>query len=132
MPAAIVNGHQYVVGNELWIACDFVEGLRDTGGEIGGSKQLTPVPERPLCELRIQQRDNLVAVGEPTRGVLEARIGSRLRVTNRLQEQWELFVFIGEDEQEPAVVARAVDIGECIRRVETVWRQRRSAAREHS
>src|SRR5205807_5298565 len=43
LPTAIVNGHQYVVGNELWVACDFVEGLRDTVGEIGGRKELTPL-----------------------------------------------------------------------------------------
>src|SRR5205823_6027899 len=125
-------GHQYVVGNELWVACDFVEGLSDTVGEVGGSEKLTPLPERSLCEFRIQQRNNPVAVGEPTCGVLEARIGSCLLMTDRLEEQWKLLVFIDEGEKEPAVVARAVDIGECIRGVDAVWRKRRCAAREYS
>src|SRR6266571_3886640 len=59
LPAAIVERHQYVVGNQLWVCGDLVESLRDTVGEIGRSKQLAPLGERSLRELRIQQRHQL-------------------------------------------------------------------------
>ena len=53
-------------------------------------------------------------------------------MTNRVQEQWKLLVFIDEGEKEPAVVGGVIDIGECIRGVDAVWRKRRCAARQHS